>query len=448
MDAPLRILSAQDAVNNRKTNPAAEWGNRAAGNRVEPVAKPEFDVPFRLTPGQRIFTIGSCFARNVESELQRRGFVIPAIDLLKTPEFEAIGTRVLNNYGTPSIYNELAWAFGEQTFEPKDHILEAMPGKFVDMHLGPGIKPEAWEEAKAKRDAITNAYRLAATCEVAIITLGLAETWFDTRTGFYVNAAPRPGMIRNEPDRFQLHVLSYQNTYDYLKRALEILRRHAPEMRVILTVSPVPLNVTHRPIDVMVANTYSKSVLRTAAEEAVVRHDFVTYFPSYESVTLSDRKLAWRDDLRHVTDDLVAFNVGRMIDAFVDGTVANLATRAQQAAVIASVEPQKALDLLDGEESLNADLIRAEALLALDRAAEAYALVNRHCIPHLRLVPPWKMLIQAALARADRLIVEDAIARTKLAVPARAIAVTRDAERWLSQNPGEGTGAAPQSLRG
>jgi len=42
----------------------------------------------------------------------------------------------------------------------------------------------------------------------------------------------------------------------------------------------------------------------------------VDYFPSYESVTLSDRSLAWRDDLIHVKPEIVATNVGRMAAAY------------------------------------------------------------------------------------------------------------------------------------
>lgn len=83
--------------------------------------------------------------------------------------------------------------------------------------------------------------------------------------------------------------------------------------RVILTVSPVPLQATFTASDVAVANTYSKSVLRAAVEPLVARHDHIEYFPSYESVILTDRSIAYVDDQVHVEGAIVRFNVDRMI---------------------------------------------------------------------------------------------------------------------------------------
>jgi hypothetical protein len=54
-------------------------------------------------------------------------------------------------------------------------------------------------------------------------------------------------------------------------------------------------------MDVVVANTYGKSLLRTVAEEWAAAHENVDYFPSYEIVQNSDRAAAWEPDLRHVT---------------------------------------------------------------------------------------------------------------------------------------------------
>jgi predicted Zn-dependent protease len=63
----------------------------------------------------------------------------------------------------------------------------------------------------------------------------------------------------------------------------------------------------------MTANCYSKSVLRAVVEEIVARHDQVQYFPSYESVVLSDRGVAWTNDFTHVTDTLIGHNVDRLV---------------------------------------------------------------------------------------------------------------------------------------
>ena len=63
----------------------------------------------------------------------------------------------------------------------------------------------------------------------------------------------------------------------------------------------------------LTANNYSKSALRAAAEVAVRSFDHVDYFPSFETVTMSDRAIAWEDDLAHVTPAMIELNVSRMI---------------------------------------------------------------------------------------------------------------------------------------
>ncbi len=68
----------------------------------------------------------------------------------------------------------------------------------------------------------------------------------------------------------------------------------------------------------MSANAYMKSVLRAAAEAFVRGHEDVDYFPSYESVVLSDRRYAWRADQAHVSDEMVRLNVVRMIEAYAE----------------------------------------------------------------------------------------------------------------------------------
>jgi hypothetical protein len=81
-----------------------------------------------------------------------------------------------------------------------------------------------------------------------------------------------------------------------------------PRARVILTVSPVPLAATaRRDQHVLTATTYSKSVLRVAAETLVSRFRHVEYFPSYEIITGAfSRGAYYADDLRNVLEDGVS----------------------------------------------------------------------------------------------------------------------------------------------
>jgi hypothetical protein len=63
------------------------------------------------------------------------------------------------------------------------------------------------------------------------------------------------------------------------------MRAINPLLQIILTVSPVPLVATMTDRHVLQATTYSKSVLRVAAEEMVSCYANVHYFASYEIIT-------------------------------------------------------------------------------------------------------------------------------------------------------------------
>lgn len=349
---PLIVHNAPDAVRIRKSNPVAAWGNRRHENRVEPVTQPAFDVPFTFKRRERIFTIGSCFARNVEKELLARGYRIPMLDLLAKPAFDGVDAGVVNNFGTPSIYNELAWAFGAETFDEERGFVEVQNGRFIDLHMISSIKPAPLDLLQKRRKALNKAIRMLKKCRVLIMTLGLVELWWDTEAQVYLNTAPLPSILKSWPGRFELHVLTFEECRDYLDRALDLCFEHGHRnLQIILTVSPVPMMLTHRRMDVITANSYSKSVLRSVAEHIVSARERVCYFPSYESVTHSDRSIAWTDDFVHVTEDIVALNVERMVNAFT-GTMES--------------DPQQTLPTAKRMPSESAD-----ALVLAERAAQA-----------------------------------------------------------------------------
>src|SRR5262249_18415072 len=112
-DMPLKILTGAEAIANLRSNPFAEWPSRQTEdmNRIEPLCRPACAQSFRFAPRGKVFTMGSCFARNVERELAARGFDV-ATSQLAWPEknVETAGNEVLNNYGVVSIENELRWA--------------------------------------------------------------------------------------------------------------------------------------------------------------------------------------------------------------------------------------------------------------------------------------------------------------------------------------------------
>lgn len=391
-----------EAISTRKANAFAGWGNRNEPNRIEPVAKPTFDVPFQLEPGEGIFTVGSCFARNVEAELLRLGYRLPMRDIFSTPEFQDFDLASINNFGTPSIFNEFAWALGARDFDPAQHFVQTGEGLYADLHLVPSSRPAPLDVLMRRREAIKAAYRTVLDCRVIIMTLGLSEVWFDNETGYYLNNIPRPSVMRAHPDRFSLHTLDFEEAYGYLRDTMELLRAKCrKDLRVILTVSPVPLNTTHRNEDVMVANTYSKSLLRVVAETIRAKYDFVAYYPSYESVILSDRKLAWKEDMVHVTEGIVAFEVSRMVAAYtgqeLDDPKSDLEEAIDRAATLSGAgQHAGAIEVLMPFRSEVAAIIAiAASHRAMGNADAAVTMLAALVHPRLKSAPVWEALIAA-----------------------------------------------------
>ncbi len=92
-----------------------------------------------------------------------------------------------------------------------------------------------------------------------------------------------------------------------LRAFLAKLRLVNPGVRMILTVSPVPLVATFEPRHVLVSTAYSKAALRVAAEVIASSEPEVCYFPSYEIITGPQaRGRYYAEDLRSVTPEGVA----------------------------------------------------------------------------------------------------------------------------------------------
>ena len=118
-----------------------------------------------------------------------------------------------------------------------------------------------------------------------VFTLGLTESWQNRDSG--LEYAICPGTLAGSYDDEQ-HKFSNANMrviFRELDKALKTLRKHNRSLRVLLTVSPVPLTATASGKHVMTATTYSKSVLRAVAGQMADEVKWVDYFPSYEIIT-------------------------------------------------------------------------------------------------------------------------------------------------------------------
>ncbi len=74
---PVEKLGGREAWAIASANPTARCPRPGRdGERLRPLARPEARPRFTFAPDAKVFTIGSCFARNVERALLSVGFEV------------------------------------------------------------------------------------------------------------------------------------------------------------------------------------------------------------------------------------------------------------------------------------------------------------------------------------------------------------------------------------
>lgn len=320
----VRTLDGSEAWRRAAKNDAAQWADTVERFQAEAV-QIRHAPGFTLAPDARFFCMGSCFARNIEEHLIYRGVEVLSKRVVSPKtEWPARPNGFLNKFTTHSMLQELRWLEAPPA-DPRDHLLETAKG-WRDMHLTPGLPVSSLERAVERRGWLAEHYfpRLK-QADVVLMTLGLNEVWRDKTTGTRLNAAPDLWTVRRHPDRFALEVTDVQENLAALEEIRERLKAINPTMKIVVTVSPVPMGVTFSGQDVAVANMLSKSTLRAAAGAFEAAHDDVDYFPSYEIASLSPRSFAYAPDCLHVTDLLVSSIMGRFMEAYLGEAAPRLA---------------------------------------------------------------------------------------------------------------------------
>jgi hypothetical protein len=310
---PIEIIPGDQAWATYRGNALARWPTRDDAARLHPLASPRAPRGFALRGDERVFCIGSCFARSIENALKELGFDVLSImeNLPRSPNRDRSDRGMFNKYNVATILNELRWAFGEGAPYRHEDVLIAPPGDLLlqDYQLaGPGYADEPGF-ARRFREEFNAAFQSIRRADVVVLTLGLSEAWLDRATGLYLNAAPMEHLVAAYPGRYELHVLDHAETIAMLAEIDRLLVANLqPGFRLMVTVSPVPLWSTFRDQDVLTANTYSKSVLRTAIDHFVAGRPHASYFPSFEFAALSNPLTVWeRADFRHVDPYFVDF---------------------------------------------------------------------------------------------------------------------------------------------
>lgn len=141
----------------------------------------------------------------------------------------------------------------------------------------------------------------------AVFTLGTNHVYILNETGEIVdNCRKRPQRLFTERE------LTVDECAEYLCRAIGRLRSVNPDVRVVLTVSPIRYAKYG-----FHGSQLSKAVLLLAADKVVREHDMVEYFPAYEIVNdeLRDYRF-YREDMLHPSDQAVEYIWQRFGDTY------------------------------------------------------------------------------------------------------------------------------------
>lgn len=245
------------------------------------------DAPF-ITREHYITAFGSCFASEVTKYLYREGYQVFGRDMKLNSYVVRSGEGIVNS---AAIRQQFEWAFeGKAPKIELWHDKEGIPGDYSD------------EVRQATRAIFEKS-------DIFILTLGLSEVWYDKPTGeIFWRAIPKRDF---DAERHGFRVLGAVENLDNLRRTYQLIRAHRPDATVIITLSPVPLAATFRPVSCITASSVSKASLRVAIDELMREvgpsaESKLYYFPSYEMVT-SFLPNPMKDDFRHPTEESVEF---------------------------------------------------------------------------------------------------------------------------------------------
>ena len=315
------VATAAEAMKNYLQNKARTWyrdsaeaddrnGKYAFQRLGETWFAPQIHPKFKLRRDDKFYAIGSCFARGLENSLAGHKIAVesaaPEFSKLQPANKEGSGLGFTNKYNTYSMLNELRWALDSDAEFPRDSIVPLTKTTWYDPHTNPTLEFADLEETLERRALMQAVTKRIRNCRAVVLTLGLAEVWRDVKANVFVNRTPIPSLFKTDPDRYEFQLSSFGKNWANLEAIHALLSQYGhPDVHIIVTVSPVPLMNTFSTMDIVVANSWAKSLLRAVSQEWAAVHSNVDYFPSYEVVQNSDRAAVWEDDLRHVRGDAV-----------------------------------------------------------------------------------------------------------------------------------------------
>jgi hypothetical protein len=314
---PYFVTPGPDAFRRTVRNRASRW-EKVADRVGSAFYRPLLSPKFQLDRQSKVFAMGSCFAQEVQQELIWLGVDVRSwiyddatsrkylMEHADGDEPRYFPMHFFHRFNLKSMGQEIGNLLGVPNFTLGDKLLIADDnGTVRDYHYQPGFPAESMDFAMERRAYVRQQLGGIKDCDLFVMTLGLTETWIDKQQGVYANTEYPFRSVSADRDRFEFGVLGTKECHDTLEQCVHLIHQHNPKAKIVLTVSPIPLNTTFSPNDVAVATSRSKATLIATANEVSAKYDYVDYFPSYEIVSLSDRDAVWREDKRHIRTEFV-----------------------------------------------------------------------------------------------------------------------------------------------
>ena len=230
------------------------------------IPKPQW----RIEPAERMLFVGSCFADRIGQWFAEEHFPV-----------------TVNPYGV--MYNPASILHTLQYLEEREHTQENNNLRKHD------------KEENFSLSSIT----------MAVLTLGTNHIYIEKTTGEIVdNCQKRPQSL------FEERELSVSECTGYLQQGIRLLRQWNPEMKIMLTVSPIRYQKYgfHQ-------SQLSKATLLLAIDQLKEDSSFFTlhssfyYFPAYEIVNdeLRDYRF-YQPDMLHPTEQTVDYIWQRLVE--------------------------------------------------------------------------------------------------------------------------------------
>jgi GSCFA family len=289
-------------------NPQYTFWERAISEKaVGEIDPSEGSSSFKIDLEDEVMTLGSCFAQHVSQRLSKEGFKFlvteyhPSDNSLNFENGYGIFTARYGNIYTITQANELLRRCLSTDIAGD---IWSYKGRVVDSHRPRAIpsgyesKNSLLEDRTIHLQATLNGLRRA---KILVFTLGLTEGWKNVETGQIYPIAPGVAGGSYDSSIHEPFNMSVSQCISELDDFCSLTRRINPDIKIILTVSPVPLAATHSGKHVLTATFSSKSKLRVAAEMISESNDFVDYFPSFEIIQgLSQSGQYFAHDMREV----------------------------------------------------------------------------------------------------------------------------------------------------